>query len=88
MSNYCSTAGHTLSTAETILGAVHQVCTMCGHERSHDEIVQRAIDQISYPCDGPVTTFVAIARAMHAVAAGTHPTVMANALAIFLGAEN
>ena len=88
MSNYCTTAGHTLSTTETILGAVHQVCTMCGHERSHDEIVERAIDQLSYPCDGPVTTFVAIARAMRAVAAGTHPTVMANALAIFLDAEN
>jgi hypothetical protein len=47
MANYCSTAGHTLSTTETILGAVHQICTMCGHERSHDEIVDRAIDQIS-----------------------------------------
>jgi len=88
MANYCSTAGHTLSITETILGAVHQVCTMCGHERSHDEIVDRAIDQLSYPCDGPVTSFVAIARAMRAVAAGAHPTGMANARAIFLREEN
>jgi hypothetical protein len=77
-----------LSTTETILGVVHQVCTMCGHERSHDEIVDRAIMELSYPCDGPVTPFVMIARATRAVAKGAHPTTIANALAILLGVSN
>ena len=89
MASYCDTAGCTFSTTETNLGNVHQICSMCGAERSHDEIVDRAISDVSYGYDGPVTSYVIIARAMRAVASGKHhPVAMANAVAQLLNVES
>jgi hypothetical protein len=47
--------------------------------------IQAARNDIAHRCDGPITGFVLICRALEAAAAGTHdPESMANALHIEL----